>query len=278
MRFGARLRAATDKLGPLCVGIDPHASLLRAWGLTDDVNGLEAFGSKVIEALAGEVAAFKPQSAFYERFGSRGVSVLESTIRQLREAGALVILDVKRGDIGSTAAAYADGYLDPASPLCADAITASPYLGLGALRPMIDKAHENSLGVFVLVLTSNPEGADVQRAIRADGRTVAQGIVDEISQLNAGVEPMGDIGAVIGATIGEIGHTLTDLNGPILVPGLGAQGGRVEDLRSIVRGDTRAVLPAASREVLTAGPQATALRHAAARVRDACAAALAVTP
>ena len=278
MRFGARLRAATDKLGPLCVGIDPHASLLRAWGLTDDVHGLDAFGSKVIEALAGEVAVFKPQSAFYERFGSRGVSVLESTIRQLREAGALVILDVKRGDIGSTAAAYADGYLDPASPLCADAITASPYLGLGALRPMIDKAHENSLGVFVLALTSNPEGADVQRAIRADGRTVAQGIVDEISQLNAGVEPMGDIGAVIGATIGEIGHTLTDFNGPILVPGLGAQGGRVEDLRSIFRGNTRAVLPAASREVLNAGPQATALRDAAARVRDACAAALAVTP
>jgi orotidine-5'-phosphate decarboxylase len=277
-RFGARLRAAMDKLGPLCVGIDPHASLLQAWGLPDDVHGLDAFGSKVVEALAGEVPVFKPQSAFYERFGSRGVSVLESTIRQLREAGALVILDVKRGDIGSTAAAYADGYLDPASPLCADAITASPYLGLGALRPMIDKAHQSSRGVFVLALTSNPEGIAVQRAIRADGRTVAQGIVDEISQVNAGVAPMGDIGVVIGATIGEIGHRLTDLNGPILAPGLGAQGGRAEDLRSIFGEAAHAVLPSASREVLNAGPQASALRDATRRIRDACAAVLAVTP
>jgi orotidine-5'-phosphate decarboxylase len=277
-RFGARLRAAMDKLGPLCVGIDPHASLLRAWGLPDDVHGLETFGSTVVAALAGEVPVFKPQSAFYERFGSRGVSVLESTIRQLREAGALVILDVKRGDIGSTAAAYADGYLDPASPLCADAMTASPYLGLGALRPMIDKAHQNSLGVFVLALTSNPEGIAVQRAIRPDGRTVAQGIVDEISQVNAGVAPMGDIGVVIGATIGEIGHALTDLNGPILAPGLGAQGGRAEDLRSIFGEAVHAVLPSASREVLNAGPQASALRDAAGRIRDACAAVLAVTP
>jgi orotidine-5'-phosphate decarboxylase len=277
-RFGARLRAAMDRLGPLCVGIDPHASLLQAWGLPDDVSGLEAFGSKVVEALAGEVAVFKPQSAFYERFGSRGVSVLESTIRQLREAEALVILDVKRGDIGSTAAAYADGYLDPASPLCADAITASPFLGVGALHPMIDKAQQNSLGVFVLALTSNPEGIAVQRAIRADGQSVAQGIVDEISQVNAGVAPMGDVGVVIGATVGEIGTKLTDLNGPILAPGLGAQGGRPEDLRSIFGEAVHAVLPSASREVLNAGPQASALRDTAGRIRDACAAVLAVTP
>jgi orotidine-5'-phosphate decarboxylase len=277
-RFGARLRAAVDKLGPLCVGIDPHPSLLRAWGLPDSPEGLAAFGSKVFEALAGEVPVFKPQSAFYERFGSRGVSVLESTIRQFRESGVLVLLDVKRGDIGSTVAAYADGYLDPASPLCADAITASPYLGLGALRPMIDKAHQNSLGVFVLALTSNPEGNAVQRAIRADGRTVAQGIVDEISQVNAGVAPMGDVGVVIGATIREIDLRLTDLNGPILAPGVGAQGGRPEDLRSIFGEAVRAVLPSASREVLNAGPEASALRDAAGRMRDACAAALAVTP
>jgi orotidine-5'-phosphate decarboxylase len=278
LRFGARLRAAMGRLGPLCVGIDPHPSLLSAWGLSDDVEGLAAFSRTVVDALAERVAVVKPQSAFYERFGSRGVSVLESTIRQLSEAGTLVILDVKRGDIGSTAAAYADGYLDPASPLCADAITVSPYLGFGALRPMVDKALQNRLGVIVLALTSNPEGATVQRAVTADGRTVAQVVLDGIAQVNYGVEPLGDVGAVIGATVGEIGHNLTDLNGPILVPGLGAQGGRAEDLRKLFGANARAVLPTYSREVLNAGPEVPALRAAADRVRDDCALALSVTP
>ena len=122
-RFGARLRAAMDERGPLCVGIDPHPGLLAAWGLPDDAEGLRAFGETVIEALAGRVAAVKPQSAFFERHASSGVAVLESIIRQLRHSGTLVILDIKRGDIGSTAAAYADAYLDPASPLAADAVT-----------------------------------------------------------------------------------------------------------------------------------------------------------
>ena len=276
-RFGARLRAAVDTRGPLCVGIDPHPALLAAWGLPDSADGLERFTATVIEALAGTAAAVKPQSAFYERFGSRGVAILESAIRQLRTFGALVILDVKRGDIGSTAAAYADAYLDPAGPLCADAITASPYLGFGALRPMVDKARENGLGLFVLALTSNPEGAAVQRARGADGRTVAQLVIDEIAQVNAGVEPLGDVGAVIGATLGETGHDLTALNGPILAPGLGAQGGRAEDLRVAFGAAARWVLPSYSREVLNAGPDVTELRAAATRARDACAAALTVT-
>src|SRR5439155_21451285 len=133
------------------------------------------------------VAVMKPQSAFYERFGSAGIAVLESAIRQLREAGVVVLLDVKRGDIGSTASAYADAYLDPASPLRADAITASPYLGVDALRPMIDKALETGAGVFVLAPTSNPHGRAVQLARIPDGRTVAQVVVDQVAQVDAGV-------------------------------------------------------------------------------------------
>ncbi|MGI5237599.1 orotidine-5'-phosphate decarboxylase [Dactylosporangium sp. CA-139066] len=276
-RFGARLRAAMDALGPLCVGIDPHPSLLARWGLSDDVNGLEAFVRTAGEALAGRVAAIKPQSAFFERFGSRGIAVLESAIRQLRGSGSLVILDVKRGDIGSTAAAYADAYLDPASPLCADAVTVSPYLGFGSLAPIIDKAQQNGLGAFVLAMTSNPEGASVQRAVGAGGRSVAQAVVDEISQVNAGVRPMGDVGAVIGATVGDTGLILTDLNGPILAPGLGAQGGRAEDLRAVFGDALPFVLPSWSREVLSAGPDVSALRAAAQRARDSCASAIAVT-
>jgi orotidine-5'-phosphate decarboxylase len=277
MRFGERLRAAIGKHGPLCVGLDPHPSVLTAWGLSDDVDGLSAFDHIVVNALAGRVAAIKPQSAFYERFGARGVVLLESTIRQFRDAGTTVVLDVKRGDIGSTAAAYADAYLDPASPLCADAITVSPYLGFGALRPVIDKAAANGLGVFVLALTSNPEGLAVQLARTADGRTVAQLVLDEIAQVNAGVEPIGDVGAVIGATVGVRGHDVTKLNGPILAPGLGAQGARPEDLRERFGESLANVLPSYSREILNAGPGVPDLRAAAARAGDACASVIAVT-
>src|ERR1700755_2528694 len=132
--FGRRLYDAIEKRGPLCVGIDPPPGLLTRWGLSDDVAGLERFAFTVVEALADRVAVLKPQSAFFERFGSRGVAVLESTIRQSRAAGALVLLDVKRGDIGSTMAAYAAAYLDPASSLCSDAITVSSSLRGGSLH------------------------------------------------------------------------------------------------------------------------------------------------
>ncbi len=266
LSFGARLREAMDKRGPLCVGIDPHAQLLAAWGLSDDEAGVATFCQIVVEALADRVAVFKPQSAFFERFGSGGAQILESTIRQLREAGALVLLDVKRGDIGSTVAAYADAYLNPLRPMYVDAITASPFLGLGSLAPMFELAHRHGGGVFVLALTSNKEGPEVQHARRPDGRSVAQSIIDEISQLNVGEPGLGSIGAVVGATIGETDHDLSGLGGPILVPGLGAQGGRPDDLRSVFAGSLSAVLPSYSREVLGAGPDIAALRASTSKI------------
>ncbi|MDG4824463.1 orotidine-5'-phosphate decarboxylase [Asanoa sp. WMMD1127] len=273
--FGARLRAALDTRGPLCVGIDPHPSLLIAWGLSDDAEGLARFAGTVIDALGDRVAIFKPQSAFFERHGSRGVAVLESAIRQLRDAGALVLLDVKRGDIGSTVAAYAAAYLDPASPLCADAITASPYLGVGSLRPMFDAARAHDGGVFVLALTSNPEGAEVQRAVGPGGRTVAQTVIDEISQLNEGVAPLGSFGLVVGATIGDTGHDLSRVNGPILAPGLGAQGANASDLRTVFGNDLDWVVPSYSREILSRGPSVSDLRSSAAEALAQCRAVLA---
>jgi len=272
--FGSRLHRAVAERGPLCVGIDPHAALLTRWGLSDDVAGLELFGRTVVNALADRVAVVKPQSAFFERFGSRGIGVLESIIRQSREAGALVLLDVKRGDIGSTMAAYASAYLDPASPLCADAITLSPYLGVGSLRPAFDMAAAHGGGVFVLALTSNPEGPTVQHAVTADGRTVAQTVIDEISQLNAGADPLGSIGLVVGATIGDTGHDLSKVNGPLLAPGLGAQGATPAGLRAVFGDSLPNVLPSYSREVLEAGPDVAALRAAAQRAATAVRAAL----
>ncbi|MFD0787736.1 orotidine-5'-phosphate decarboxylase, partial [Micromonospora azadirachtae] len=220
--FGARLHRAVAERGPLCVGIDPHPGLLARWGLSDDVDGLDRFARTVVDALGDRVAVVKPQSAFFERFGARGVAILESTIRQLRDRGSLVLLDIKRGDIGSTVRAYAEAYLDPSRPLYVDAVTASPYLGVGSLAPMFELAAEHGGGVFVLALTSNPEGPEVQHARTSDGRTVAQTVIDEISQLNAGAEPLGSFGLVVGATIGDTGHDLSRVGGPLLAPGLGA--------------------------------------------------------
>jgi orotidine-5'-phosphate decarboxylase len=272
--FGARFAAALAARGPLCVGIDPHPALLAAWGLPESVDGLARFGDTVVEALGDRVAVLKPQSAFYERFGSRGVAVLERTIAAGREAGALVLVDAKRGDIGSTAQAYADAYCDPASPLCGDAVTASPYLGVGALRPLLDVARRAGTGVFVLALTSNADGRAYQAALTAEGRSVAQTVVDEVAAVNGGDGPLGSIGVVVGATVAAA-PDLTRLHGPVLVPGLGAQGGTPAGLRATFGPVRGSVLPSTSREVLGAGPSVAGLRRAAGDALAACRAALA---
>ncbi len=148
--FGERLADAVAARGPLCVGIDPHAPLLESWGLPDDADGVAAFTDAVVGALAGSVAVLKPQIAFYERFGSRGLAVLEEGVARARAAGALVLLDAKRGDIGSTMAAYAE-YLGGDHPMQVDAMTVSPYLGPGSLQPAVDTARRCGGGLFVLV-------------------------------------------------------------------------------------------------------------------------------
>ncbi|MER7808877.1 orotidine-5'-phosphate decarboxylase [Streptomyces sp900116325] len=265
--FGARLRRAMDTRGPLCVGIDPHASLLTAWGLNDDIAGLERFTRTVVEALADRVAVLKPQSAFFERFGSRGIAVLEKAVEESRAAGALVLMDAKRGDIGSTMGAYAATYLDKGSPLFSDALTVSPYLGFGSLRPALDAAVLSGSGVFVLGLTSNPEGAEVQRAAAADGRSLAQLMLDHVAAENEGATPLGSVGAVIGATLGDAGVNLA-VNGPLLAPGIGAQGATPADLPGVFGAAVGNVLPSVSRGVLRHGPDASGLREAADRLTD----------
>jgi orotidine-5'-phosphate decarboxylase len=243
---------------------------LARWGLPDTIGGLQRFCVTVVTALADRVPVLKPQSAFFERFGSAGIAVLESTIRQSREHGALVILDVKRGDIGSTAQAYADAYLAEGSALRADAITVHPYLGFGSVTPFLDAAAEHDGGVFVLALTSNPEGRHVQNARVADGRTVAQTVIDEVGVRNKGAAPVGSIGVVIGATTGQAGHDLTHLNGPVLVPGLGAQGATAADLAVVFADVNGVLLPTYSRGILIAGPDPGRLRAAAERSLDEC--------
>lgn len=269
--FGVRLRAAMDEHGPLCAGIDPHRGLVRSWGLDYDLAGVERFALSCVEAFAGRVAAVKPQSAFFEIFGSAGVALLERVVTELRTAGTLVVLDVKRGDIGTTMDAYAEAFLGRHAPAPPDAITVSPYLGYGSLRPAIDLAHANGRGVFVLALTSNPEGSMVQHAI-LDGRSVAGHVVDGVTADNTAAAQrgqLGSVGMVVGATVGDavarLGLDLAAANAPLLAPGVGAQGGTAAGLRQVFGAALPQVLAASSREVLGAGPDPRALAEQAQR-------------
>lgn len=256
MRFGARLWERMRDRGALCVGIDPHASLLAAWGLPDTPEGLRDFSLAVVDEVGPVVAALKPQSAFYERHGSAGIAVLEEVLAACREVDALSILDVKRGDIGSTMAGYADAYLRPGAALEADAITLSPFLGPASLDDTVELAGRARKGVFVLALTSNPEGASVQQSSR-DGETVAAQVARWAAHHNAGTAPVGDVGLVVGATTAglarEAGVTLEGTNAPLLAPGLGAQGGTPESIGHLFGRAFPQVLASASRSVLSAG-------------------------
>ncbi|GAA2625794.1 orotidine-5'-phosphate decarboxylase [Streptomyces vastus] len=276
--FGTRLRRAMDERGPLCVGIDPHASLLTDWGLNDDIAGLERFSRTVVEALADRVAVLKPQSAFFERFGSRGIAVLEKSVEEARAAGALVVMDAKRGDIGSTMAAYASAFLEKGSPLFSDALTVSPYLGYGSLKPAVELARESGAGLFVLALTSNPEGGEVQHAVRPDDaarRNVGATMLAHLAEENAGEAPMGSFGAVVGATLGDLSSYDLDINGPLLAPGIGAQGATPADLPGVFGAAVRRVVPNVSRGVLRHGPDVGALRASADRFAEDIRAAVA---
>ena len=266
--FGDRLYAAMREHGPVCVGIDPHASLLSSWGLTDDAHGVREFSLRVIDALGGRVAAFKPQSAFFERHGSRGVAVLEEVIAACREVGSLSIVDAKRGDIGSTMDGYAQAYLSDSSRLAGDAVTLSPYLGVGSLAPALELARRTGRGVFVLALTSNPEGASVQHARRASGASVAGDVVSQLAEFNARCDKLhlGPAGIVVGATVGDaierLGLDLPALRGAFLAPGVGAQGAGAAQVRQVFAGVEDAVLASSSRAILSAGPSMSALRQA----------------
>ncbi len=276
--FRARVATAVAATGPVCAGIDPSAALLAHWGLNDDATGLEEFGLRCVDAFAGVVPVVKPQVAFFERRGSAGMAALESVLARARSAGLIVIADAKRGDIGTTMEAYAQAWLDPSSPLVADATTASPYLGLGALRPMIDLAAAGGRAVIVVARSSNPEGRSLQQARTeaGGGPAVEDMILAGIAELNhSGTVPPGTVGAVIGATLPASEFRLADLGGVILAPGVGVQGGNADGVRTLLSGcPAGAVLASSSRSLLSAGPDIGPLAAAAGRARDEMAEAL----
>ncbi|MFS0852091.1 orotidine-5'-phosphate decarboxylase [Microbacterium sp. 179-I 3D4 NHS] len=257
--FGERARAGIAARGPLCVGIDPHESLLGSWGLPADAAGVREFGLRAVDAAADRVAFVKPQVSFFERFGSAGYAALEDVLAAARAAGILVIADAKRGDIGTTMDAYAAAWLTPGAPLEADALTVNPYLGVGALDGASALAREHGKGLFVLATTSNREAEGLQRSTDESGRTVAAGVIAEVSSRNARDvqgDAWGSAGFVIGATVDWSDAAISAFTppAPILAPGFGAQGAQPADLRARFGAMSGCVIASESRSVLVAGP------------------------
>lgn len=270
--FGQRLRRAVEARGRVIAGVDPHTSLLEAWALPDTPEGLREFSRRTLAAVGGSVAALKPQSAFFERHGAAGVAVLEELLADARAAGVLTILDVKRGDIGSTMGAYAQAHLLPGAPLEADAITVSPYLGAGSLDPAAALAAEHGKGLFLLALTSNPDGPQVQHALTARDTPVALEIARHAERIgNAGPGEWSSVGLVVGATVGdayrELGLDRAAPSVPLLAPGFGAQGAGPGQLNEVFGENAGHVLVSLSRGLLAAGPDETALRARAEQLR-----------
>jgi len=268
--FGRRLPEAIAARSPLCVGLDPSAALLDAWGLDDTPAGLESMCRTVLEAVAPHAAAVKPQVAFFERHGSAGLAALERVFADARAAGVLVIADAKRGDIDSTMAAYGDAWLGEGSPLAADALTVTAYLGFGAMDAVVDLARRNGRGLFVVVASSNPEGRGLQEAVMASGTSVEAGLLAELARRNAeecaqAAQPLGSLGAVVGATRTVGSLDLVSLRGPYLVPGVGAQGATADDVGRLFKGTVaNSVVVNASRSILFAGPSSSGVAAAAA--------------
>lgn len=275
--FGARLAAEFAASRHLCAGIDPHAPLLAEWGLDDSAAGAERMGRDVVAAAAGVAACVKSQISFYERFGSAGFAALERVFADARDAGLLIVADVKRGDIGSTFAAYAEAWLAPGSPLEADAMTVAPYMGFETLSGAFPYVRSHGKGLFVLAATSNPEAREVQTAVRSDGQTLAASMVASANAFNAAecsaaddtaADSVGSVGVVLGATL-KLADFGIDTAGrvspalPVLAPGFGHQGARIEDAAEIFGGIGHAVLANESRSILSGGGEGLA-----ARVRD----------
>lgn len=250
--FATRFDSVRRWRGPLAWGLDPSGDILDDWGLGDTPDGLERFIDVVLPVAADSVGLVKPQAAFYERHGWRGIRALARLIDEARSAGLLVVLDAKRGDVGSTNQAYAEAYLGPDAPMRVDALTVHPYLGIAAMRPFIDRAAESGSCLLVVTRSSNVEGRAVQASVDSAGRSVEQSLLDEVGQLNAEFGPggIGPVGAVIGPTHLDPRLDLAAPNALYLAPGVGRQGATPNDVAQVFSECLDRVFPSASRSLL----------------------------
>ena len=260
--FSSRLTAAiATSQTPACIGLDPRlASLPPALAPARNAAPQEVaatftrFCRDVIDVVAPLVPIVKPQLACFEALGLPGMTALADTIAYAREKNLLVLADGKRGDIGSTAEAYADGWL--AGPWAADALTVNPYLGLDSVEPFVKVAAERQAGIFILVKTSNPGSKDFQD-LSSDGRTIYEHVAAGVEQLaarTAAGEAYGAVGAVVGATWPRQLDAMREAmpHTWILVPGFGKQGGRAADVRGAFHADGLGALVVSARDVIFA--------------------------
>jgi orotidine-5'-phosphate decarboxylase len=255
--FSERFISLAKERTPFCLGIDPTPELLKAWDLSDTAEGLKQMCEIIVEAIP-LLAVVKPQIAYFERFGVEGIKILIWLIEQFHNKDILVIVDAKRGDIGTTVKAYAQSILGAESALKADAVTAHAYLGFESLTPLLEHAQKTGTGVFVVVKSSNPEGKLIQNAVVQDGRTVAEYLADKITTFNEKINnaEIGSIGAVIGVSTEDSDLSVIQRLGKslILAPGIGYQGASFENLQQSFGKELSRVIPTSSRAVLSSGP------------------------
>jgi orotidine-5'-phosphate decarboxylase len=261
--FSKKLESAFLAKGQLCVGIDPHESLLIENGFDNSAQGVQHFSLKMLDQLQDQVSIIKPQVSIFERFGSEGFAALESVLEEANQRGFLVIADAKRGDIGSTMEAYGQAWLAKSAPFVCDALTVNPYLGVGALSSAVAFASDRGKGLFVLAATSNEEGKALQSSMH-EGLTVAAQVAREVQTLNKNTATsntrFGSVGLVVGATVNLKQLGLDTLNAEksslrttILAPGFGFQGAdlsRAKDIFGELSGD---VIYTVSRSALRNG-------------------------
>jgi orotidine-5'-phosphate decarboxylase len=277
--FADRFLEVRKRVGPLVWGLDPSSEVLCDWGLGDSPDGLDRFVDIVVGVATDAVGLVKPQSAFYERHGWRGIRSLTRLCAEARSAGLMVILDAKRGDVGSTNDAYAEAYLGKDAPIEADALTVHPYLGLADMGSFFRRAHEAGSCVLVVTRSSNHGGRGVQTAETRSGMAVEVELLRQIGQLNAELAPgrIGPVGAVIGPQEWEPPLDLVSPHGLYLAPGIGAQGATIDDVVRVFAACPDRVMPSASRSLLSPGPDPEALRDAVASLGDEFCSRLMVT-
>ena len=266
--FGDRLATRVAELqSSVCVGLDPRWEQLppaitrgvHRHDLDAIAQATQCYCVEVIDAVASHAAVIKPQAAFFEALGPAGLAALKQVIDHSHKAGLIVVLDAKRGDIGSTAEGYAEAYLGSKSPWSADALTVNPYLGDDTLKPFIKSANENGAGIFVLVKTSNP-GSGFLQDLTIDGCTVYErvaAVVQAESKTSVGTSGFGNVGAVVGATYPEQLRELREVmpNAWLLIPGYGAQGGTAQDVAHGFRADGLGAIVNSSRGIIFAYSQ-----------------------
>jgi orotidine-5'-phosphate decarboxylase len=256
VEFAARAQEAMRSHGPLVFGLDPSGDILEGWGLGDTPDGLDRFVDIVLETCIGTVGIVKPQAAFYERHGWRGIRSLSRLVGSARDAGVIVVLDAKRGDVGSTMEAYAQAYLGEDAAMRVDAITATPYLGFETIRPLFDRAAASCSCVLVVARSTSPQGRAIQEARHPDGSSVEERILSEIAAANEQLAPgrLGPVGAVFGPTHGPPLFDLKAANCLFLAPGVGTQGATAKDVAQCFAACPDRVLASSSRGLLRHGP------------------------